>query len=333
MNKLLNVALVCLPIGFASGWLAKPSNDSKIVKSTPIAASVQESEPKKKLPRPGSLSPSQKARKQPTMGSSFTINGDSADELSPEMKKMVEDAKNSQMDMMSKSVAGKFDLRIASMVAKLGLDAAQESALRAFFDGQLKKIDPSLMMAGGSPEKYAEMAAALRGDGLKEFMADQLDEKQLEEFDALEKRKHENKVESAALKNLAKLQQTLDLSDSQKDEIFGLYVENAKQKLDNQSDSSFVSEAMMSSMGVSMDLEEMGLESVMEMPEMTGGEMDQATMMQFMKDSRQKKIDQKVKKLSPILNENQLSQYRKSLENKGSAMNMIIQNVEGASSN
>lgn len=252
--------------------------------------------------------------------------------MDPETKKAIEESQRRQNEMMRKRYADKFDMRIAAMVKELGFNAAQEKALRSFFDEQLKKIDMSAMTAftgNSDSDKVKEMAAALRGDGLNEFMKNHLSEDQMEGLEALQERKKNSKVESRALKDLAKLQQTLDLSDDQKDKVYNLLIEDAEKRLASQSDADFLTRSMMSSMGVEMDLGDMDMGSVMNLhAEGDDAPKDRAALIQKMKDDRQKRIDDKVARLAPVLNETQQQQYRKSLENKGGMFQMMIQGAE-----
>jgi hypothetical protein len=142
-----------------------------------------------------------------------------------------------------------------------------------------------------------------------------------------------SKIESRAMKDLAKLQQTLDLSEDQKQKVYDVLMEDAVKSLASQSDADFVTRSMMSSMGVEMDLGDMDMGSVMTLhTDSEDAPTDRASMIKQMKENRQKKIDAKVERLAPVLDESQQQQYRKSLENKGGMFNMMIQGVEAGTS-
>ena len=330
-NTTIIIAL-CLVIGFAAGWLAKPAKETSSDDNTQTAAARPASRSTSSSSAP-SKSSSDPHQSRPAQRSGVTVKRISSDDdMDPETKKAIEESQRRQNEMMRKRYADKFDMRIAAMVKELGLNAAQEKALRSFFDEQLKKIDMSAMTAftgNSDSDKVKEMAAALRGDGLNEFMKNHLSEDQMEGLEALQERKKNSKVESRALKDLAKLQQTLDLSDDQKDKVYNLLIEDAEKRLASQSDADFLTRSMMSSMGVEMDLGDMDMGSVMNLhAEGDDAPKDRAALIQKMKDDRQKRIDDKVARLAPVLNETQQQQYRKSLENKGGMFQMMIQGAE-----
>ncbi len=258
--------------------------------------------------------------------------------MDPETKKMMDEVQKKQKEMVQKRQKEEFDIRIAAMVKELGLDANQEKALRAFFDKQLKVLDEGdVMSMGGDAESMKKLAAALRGDGLNDAMQDVFTDDQMEGLEAMQGRKKNRMIESHAMKDLAKLQGTLDLADDQKDEVYTILVEDAEKALDEQSDANFVMKDMMSSVmggtGIEMDMGDMDFSSLMALE--SGGEesfVDKANIIQKMKDDHQKKINAKVERLAPVLNETQLEQYRKSLENKGGMFKMMMQGMESEES-
>ncbi len=256
------------------------------------------------------------------------------DDMDPETKKKTEGSQFAQIDMVKKRLAGQFDMKIAAMVKELGLNASQEKSLRAFYAEQLEKVDFAEGMSGmGDPEKMKEMAAALRGDGLSDAMQNILSDDQMEGFEVMQERKKNSKIESRAMKDLSKLQQTLDLTDDQKDKVYGVLIEDAEKSIESQSDADYVARAIMSSMGVEMDLGDMDMGSIMSFGiDDETNPTDRAAAIQKMKEYHQNRIDSKVERLSSVLDETQQQQYRKSLENKGGMFNMMMQGLEAGGS-
>lgn len=329
MKNSLIIALVSIGLGFAAGWLIKPETAAPEGTETAARATSRKAKPSS----PQSSSDSDKAK--PARRSGVTVKTmTSEDDMDPEMKKAIEESQRKQTEMVKKRLSDQYDMKIAAMVKELGLDASQEKALRAFYAEQLEKIDFSEGMAAmGNPDKMKEMAAALRGDGLGDAMKNILSEDQMEGFEAMQERKKNSKIESRAMKDLAKLQQSLDLSEDQKQKVYDVLMEDAEKSLASQSDADYVTRAMMSSMGVEMDLGDMDMGSMMSLH--TEGEnapTDRASMIKKIKEDRKKRIDTKVERLNPVLNETQQQQYRKSLENKGGMFNMMLQGVEAGTS-
>jgi len=323
MKNTLIIAVAGIALGFAAGWLAKPSAEQT---DSSVADSQRSSS---RATTAASTSPKEKAKSSRRNGVTV-VSGDSTDELDPETQKYISEGQKAQTDMIKKRFSDQFDMKIAAMVKELGLNAEQEKALREFYAEQLKKIDMADMASFATePDKIKEMAAALRGDGLNDFMKSHLSEDQIEGLAAYQERKKKNKIESAALKDLAKLQTNLDLSQEQKDDVYGILMEDAEKRMTDQSDADFVTRSMMSSYGMEMDLGDMDMGNMMALanPE-AGGKVDQAAMIQKMKEDRQNRINAKVERLAPVLNETQQAQYRKSLESQGGMFNMMLQGVE-----
>ncbi|BDS06432.1 hypothetical protein NT6N_14720 [Oceaniferula spumae] len=323
MKNTLLTATAGIALGFAAAWFIKPTTEQA------DASTAEAPRPASRASTVANTSPEEKSRSLTRSGVTIQ-SATSMDDLDPETKKAMAEGQQRQSEMMRKRFSDQFDMKIAAMVKDLGLNAEQEKALREFYAEQLKKIDLSDMASFGTdPDKMKEMAAAIRGDGLNDFMKSHLSEDQMEGLEAYQERKKKSKIESAALKDLAKLQQNLDLSQEQKDDVYGILMEDAEKRMDAQSDADYVARAMMSSYGMEMDLGDMDMGSVISLasPD-NGGNIDQATVIQQMKENRQKQIDEKVQRLSPVLNETQQAQYRKSLENKGGMLNMMLQGVE-----
>lgn len=323
MKNTLLIVVAGIGLGFAAGWLAKPTPETA---SRSVEDSARSSSRKMVSASPQSAAKTARRNR-------VVLGENAADDVDPELQKAIDETQSRQTKMMRKRFSDQFDLKIAAMIKELGLNAGQEQALRDFYAKQLEKIDISNMASiMTDPGKISEIAGAIRGDGLNDYMQAHLSGDQLDGLEAYQERKKKSQVESVALKDLAKLQQTLDLSLEQKDEVYGLLMEDAEKGLEEQSDADFVSRAMMSSYGVEMDLGDMDMGSMMELANpQNAGDLNQASMIQQIKDKRQKQIDAKVERLAPVLNDNQQAQYRKSLESKGGMLNMMIQGIEARS--
>lgn len=325
-NTILLVA-ICLTLGFAVAWFAKPSapeeaNDPNPTRSTRKATPRSHSE--------SNQTAEQRSRASKASVSSSVKIVSSEDELDEETKKQIEQAQSRQQKMMRNSLKKKFDMRIDAMVAELGLDANQEKALRDYFDKQLdilSSADPQTAMT--DPEAMAKMAAAMRGDGLTEAMADHLSEDQQAGLEAMQARKKKNKIEGMAMKDLSKIQQNLDLTDDQRDEVYNILIEDAETKLENESDTNVVMNGMMKSMGIDMDLGDMDMGSMMQLdPAQNDGEVDPANAIAQIQEQRANNINAKVERMAPVLNETQLKQYRNHLESSGGMLNMMMQGMQ-----
>lgn len=331
MKNSLILVVLSLLIGFATAWLIKPDATA----SNDEAATVRHARKSSQRGHSDSTASADAKRSrtsEASISSSVKVIG-AEDELDEETRKQIEDAQLKQQKMVRDRLEKKYAIEIDAMIAELGLDAEQEKALRAYYEQRMDMLSSSdPMEMATDPDKIKLMAAAMRGDGLADAMAEHLDDDQKEALEAMQERKQRNKIEAVAMKDLAKVQQVLDLSDEQRDAVYDVLVEEANDKVESESDTNVVMNGMMSNMGVDMDLGDVDMGSMMSLSTQgedgEGGEdIDRESIITKLKEDRQKKIDTKVERMAPILNDNQLKQYRNHLENKGGMFNMMIQGM------
>ncbi|BDS07103.1 hypothetical protein NT6N_21430 [Oceaniferula spumae] len=221
-----------------------------------------------------------------------------------------------------------FDARVAKMVDDLSLNASQEKAMRAYYAEQLGKIDMEALndLEIDSP-KMKEMAAAIRGDGLSDHMKAYLTTGQLEGMKAMQERKRTSQIESAALKNLAKLQDTLDLTQEQRDAAYAVLAEDAENKIASRSDADLVAREVMRAQGIRMDMSDRDMSEMFKSHPIHAADTsgDPQSMSLRVNAQRQQKIDRKVQLMSSVLTEAQLTRYRKSLGGDPNSASMTIE--------
>ncbi len=323
--KVWAAAFAGLVVGMGIGWVAKPSGAAT---TETTAGPVEVADAASRPHRPAAAErddPSLAAKIAERPSETESIRG--LEDLDPEMRRQIEEAQEKQAQLMKRGLQSKFDLRIARLVESLGLDAGQEKLLRDYVENRLEGIDASTLGGmSGMPdeEKLAELAALLRGDGIVDELSPHLNDEQRDSLDAVTERERRNSVEARALKQLSRLQGTLDLDETQRDEVYGVLMEDADSWLDRQSDADFVMREMMSTMGVEMELGDMDMSAMMEMHHAD----DPAEVMQQMREEMARQREAKVERLSGILDEDQLDRYRQSLENQGGMMNMMIDAAE-----
>lgn len=323
MKNTIIIAMVCISLGFAASWLIKPdtvATTEAVAPSRPPSRATSASTPNADQARLSSRRDAAHREMRPSR------------EIDPERTKAMEEAQNRQAEMVRKRLADKNELNIVAMVKELGLNASQEKALRAFYAEQMEKIAlDGGIEAFSDAAKMKEIAAALRGDGLNDAMQNTFSAEQMKNLEAMQERKKNNKIESMAMRDLSKLQQSLDLSEDQKQKVYDVLMEDAEQSISSQSDTDYVTRTMMSNMGLDIDLGDMDMGSLMGMsPEGENAAQDPAAMLKKIQEDRQTKIDAKVQRLAPLLSESQQQQYRKSLESQGGMMNMLLQGMGDA---
>ena len=220
--------------------------------------------------------------------------------------------------MMKKRRMAKLDARISKLVAQLNLTPEQEAALRKA--AEESPGDVSAMTSGDfDPSKLAELS----GNGtFDEALAEILTDEQKEEHEAVKTRELANKVEAKALKDLAKLS-SLDMTQEQKDAAYDVLYKQAEESTGNNSAESGILSMVTDGLGIELDIDagDLGVAGTV-IPDSNGDEAPRnpQDMMKRMQENRQKKIDQKVEALRPVLDDNQLEQYRKSLEIKNNGI-------------
>ncbi|MFT6382604.1 MAG: hypothetical protein ACJAXZ_004106 [Akkermansiaceae bacterium] len=307
------LSIICLGIGLAIGWIAKPASsdsETEVVKAAPPKVSDRK-EP--------SLATSPAEESDRKVSSAVrVIGGEETNGITDEQKAQRKKGQDFFGNMMKKSRTDKLDARISKLVAQLNLSPTQEAALRKAAEDSLGGLD-SLMEGGFDPSKLG----SLTGDSdLDEALAEILTDEQKEEHEALKKREVANKVEATALKDLAKLS-NLDMTQEQKDAAYDILYKQAEEKTTNQSPQSGMLSMITSGLGIELDIdaEDLGITGAViggDEGEDPSGEQarDPRKMMERMRENQQKKVDEKVEALRPVLDDNQLEQYRKSLEIK-----------------
>ena len=311
MKNSLILAIVCIGLGFAAGWILKPNANQEPEVAT---NDKLDNKPTRRISKsPAENSPSGKESKT-RMTSRVVVSGKNDSNLDPETKKMTDQ----WSDMLKKKQQAKSDARLAVLVDKLNLTPEQEAKLRAHFDKQVE--DLGTIFGGDGITNPGEITKSLTGDGLEDLLAEVLTPEQAEAHTELKKRERENKIEASALKNLAKLS-FLDMSQEQKDAAYDILYENAETSVDKKSPGSAMVTMMTSGMGIEIDTDDLGFSGLMD-GQLNGAEgaTEPGDIMAKMKEAQAQKIEEKVEALKPVLDDKQLEQYRKHLETKTSGL-------------
>lgn len=322
MKPTIPLVLAGIAIGFAGGWLAKPDTttaENDTIPENARPSTRAESRTKAKVDE----------KPRSTSRKAITVVRD-GEEVDPEMQKAMDESRKKQQEMVRNRMKKQYDLRIAAMVRELGLNPEQEKALREFYDQQLDKLtsmDPEKLL--NDPEGIKDLAASMRGDGLNDFMKDKLTAEQQERLEAMQKRQHKNKIEARAMKTLAKLQQSLDLTEEQEDQAYAILSKDAEKQVEAQTDEDFIMRSYMETMGMGFDMGDDDLGGVFKIQQAAQDGGDPKDIIEQIKKDRQAEIDRKVELMSPVLNEGQLKQYRGQLENQGGIFDMMLQGDEG----
>ena len=117
------------------------------------------------------------------------------------------------------------------------------------------------------------------------------------------------------------MQGVIDFEEGQRDEVYKILSDAAAEKLREQSANPDPSSLFTDGMGIEMDPYDLGVQDAMreaftDVEDPT--KVDQKQMAEKLREVINRRIDEKVERLRPLLNEKQLEQYRAELKNKGS---------------
>ncbi|MEP4077885.1 hypothetical protein [Haloferula sp.] len=320
--KIHSIFLVlALVLGIGIGWLIKPGREAAatVGVTEDNIPSRPEAEPRGRADREGDEEVDSPRRKTKTR---TLVIGD-GEELTPEEQAMQDQIKKAMSDRQLKAD----ERKIAALVEKLGLDAAQEASLREYFESRRDKI---VGIFSGDGSDASDMSNVSEKK-LDELMVDILTDDQQEVYEEVKTADREKKVESRALKDLAKINGIIDLRPEQKDSVYQVLYDDAGVKVDKAAESGMsVFGAMVGdSFGVSMDLDAAEMHDTAYLIDDETGDLDRDGQIQAFRDARQKRVDEQVERLEPVLDEDQLSAYREHLESQGSVFESFMSPAAG----
>lgn len=305
------IGILLVGLGIAIGWLAKPSSSSP---APPVAATQRVSNAVTPA-RPTSLDESpiltKRMQREPTekgnTGEQFKMSQD----LAPEMVAMM-----SKKEIRDKNA--KIEQRIAQLSEKLHLTPAQKSRLTAWLGGQIKKMEAMDTSNLASFESLSATARSLTNEALQNELTSDLTSEQQAALTDLNEKDFTRKVDTMALKTLSKIQEDIDFEDGQRDEVYKILTQNAENKerdrLNNTDNLNTSEESELVSDPYDLQLQDMAAGSVKKLSDFgdAGGfklEIDDALIAKI-----DKRVNEKVDQLRPILNEKQLAIYRNKLD-------------------
>lgn len=217
------LAIATALAGFGLGWALKPSGEGS---ADATAAADSDGNPPARvragdsdLVAPEAREAADRIRKATEAGATSEVVHQ---KILAEMGKSFEDVQ-SRRDRA----------RLLRLVEALGLDDEQSRAVAALLAKFSKNSNPYSGGDLGDHETLLARAASASGEFEKSLRA-LLDDDQLERLDAYRTRESENRVESRAQQQLAKMSASLDLSEDQRSAILERYRSQARTSLANQ---------------------------------------------------------------------------------------------------
>lgn len=214
---------------------------------------------------------------------------------------------------------------IAKLVEELGLSPEQQAELEAYFAEQ---VEAASGMFGGDadPMVSARAMAALEGKGMDDLMTELLTPEQQEAWTKREEKRAKQAADSSALKGLARLANAIEIRDGQREALYEHFYQKGLAQAQDQSDEGLLGSivgGMTGGLGIEMDgsFLQTDFTALEEEAGENGGEVN---FQELMRAQRERQIENQVNELAPILEEDQLQEYREHLESQGSLLDGVI---------
>ena len=322
--------LGCLFAGVAIGWFAKPAPSGS--GNGPVTAlTAPSASPSSALGIPEKY----KSGEESTSGSSVRPPRPAIDTSKREIEAKVGDLEKDMQKQMAQKMTDlqrkKFEARFAKLCAQLNLSPDQQAKIRAVMEERFTKMG-ELFTFDGSDDNAArmkELSTLMKGDALDDATAALLNDEQRTGFDALKGKERQSRIDSKALKDLGSLGTVLDLSQDQKDAVYAVLSEQAAKQEDSKKSTAMMG-MFTEGMGIQID-DEIGIQDILQ--EQMESHVDgppAAGMMKTIEETIKKRTDERVEALRPVLNDQQLQQYRAHLETKAAGMMTMFGGVESS---
>ena len=289
--------------GIAVGWFALETFGGAAVSANAASATGAAASP--------SAAPGKRATREEKPKMAATPPGPDQEEISDQIKSQM-------IKTMAARQRSKFEQHIQRLANSLKLTDAQKASLSAWLDERISNIEtmdlsdlPSITEGGG-----------FTTDALEDYLASTLTEDQKTALAGFEERDHQTKVDSMALQSLSQIQRVIDFEDGQRDEVYKILTSEAGERLQKQSNTPGPSSLFTDATEDVNDPYGLGIQDALSEAYINMGDgdgaMHQKAMAERLREGMDRRIEAKIEKLRPVLNDKQLEQYRTELKSKGS---------------
>ena len=208
---------------------------------------------------------------------------------------------------MNGRIRDQSERQISKLAHGLNLTDAQKASLTAWLDDRMAKLGDMDFFDYTSSEAINEVLKTMTSKVMEDQLQASLTPEQKTAFVNYKEREVHAKADAFALKHLSKMQTVVEFEDDQQDEVFKILSEAAAQNPAEEKAAPNLSELMMERVEVDADPYDLGIQNrIMKLgPGKTNKEIAQA-----IRDAIEQSIQSKVNLLRPVLNGNQLEQYR-----------------------
>lgn len=318
----------CLLAGIAIGWFAKPAPSASGT-GPAVTAVASGSSPSSMLGIPEKFKPSEDSKSAASTRPSRPPIDSSKREVDVKMEEAGKEMQKQMAKRMTDVQRKKFEARFSKLCTELNLSPDQQARIRATMEERFTKMGELFTFdgSGDSAAKMKELSALMKGDALDEATAGLLTNEQKSSFDALKGKERQSRIDSKALKDLGNLGTVLDLTQEQKDAVYGVLSEQAARQEDS-SKSTAMMGMFTEGMGIQID-DEIGIQDILQ--EQMESHVDgppSADIKKTIEETIKKRTDERIEALRPVLSEQQLQQYRTHLETKAAGVMNMFGGVE-----
>lgn len=208
------------------------------------------------------------------------------------------------------------------LATDLYLSAEQSEQVKAIFAQRQQELAKLLgiMTSGGTTDEmeiFRRITALIRNKGLRADLEKVLSAEQLKAFDESEANRDKEIHEARAYRDMAQINEVVQLTDNQKQEVLGVLAQQAAKKVEKEADS----RAFMSLMygGLATDMGSSSLAGLTDMANMDATqtpnlEYGSVEHQKWMEQKKAERIDNELTPLRTMLTEDQLTRYREHLE-------------------
>jgi len=329
------VGIGMLALGVAIGWSLKSGNPTPEVAGPVPPATVNKPPAAPAQPAPIAASeappPGKRAVREPSVKKPVT-------EPTEEQKAQVSRMQGEMTKLMTTRQRSKFDKYLQRISENVNLTETQKAAMAGWIDERMKKIGEMDFSDPKSIEGMGDVMGGLSDKAIDDQLAATLTDEQKTAFSAFKEKEIQTKVDSAALKSLSQLQGAIDFEEGQRDEVYKILSAEAEKRVLQEQEKPDPTAMFTEGMGIEMDPYGLGLQQAMtdaitERAE-SGAATDSKATAQTMREIIDKRINEKVEQLRPVLNEKQLEQYSSELKTKGlGVFGTALMGMEGAGPN
>jgi len=315
MKRIVPVGFVMLAVGFGLGWVCKPaaSTEKSTAAGKPTASvSATSTNVKKAETATAEPLPSKVEKREPV------------DKAKVDQKEQIRKMQSQMSKQMTERMRAKFEKQIEKLAAGLNLTDAQKASLTAWLDDRMAKLGDVDFSNPKSMQSFSETLKTMTSKAMEDQLQASLTPDQKTALTDYKEKEIHAKADTLALKNLSKLQTAVEFVDGQRDEVYKILTEDAEKKAGEEETAADLAKLMTEGMGEDTDPYDLGIQSLMgkmgEAEESGGARKNGKETAQAIREAIDQSIEAKVDLLRPVLNENQLDQYRKELKTNGLGM-------------